>query len=928
MTEKKTFYLIDASSYIYRAFYGVKGLTNSRGVPTNAVFGFEQMLMKVLNEKNPDYLCAVFDSPHPTFRHEMYEPYKAKRQKQPEDLSVQIPYIKDLVRFHGAPSMEERGLEADDLIAGLARRAREHSLRVVIVSGDKDLHQLVEDPDIVQWDPQRDRLYTEEGVEERFGVKPARIADYLALVGDSSDNVPGVPGVGEKTASKLIREWGSLDDIYTRIDEVEPAKLRSKLIENRRLAYLSRDLVILDKNLPGPFDPSDFVPSPPMKNELLGLYRELDFKGFLEAARKAWGETGFVESPDAEKTKAHEADASATIEDGATGRPPRAEKSPRRDRIVRSEEELAEIVTQLSKAGTFSIDLETTSRDAMLAKIVGIALSWENHNAVYIPVAHNGPGSETQISADDVLRTLGPLIGDPKAEKVGQNLKYEWMVLRRCGVDLKGIAFDTMVASYLLNPGSLTHRLERISEEHLNEEKAAYTDVAGKGKEQVEFAGIDVSRAAEYACGDAETTWRLVPVLDRKLRESKLDDLYRTLELPLIEVLASMEYKGVLVDVGELATLSLDLEKAMEQKADIVYRMAGAEFNIQSPKQLAFVLFEKMGLQARKKTKSGPSTDMSVLEELAAQSPIAAEVLAYRSLSKLKGTYADALPKLIHPETGRIHTSYNQTVTATGRLSSSNPNLQNIPIRSEEGRKIRAAFIPAAGNVLLSADYSQIELRILAHYSRDERLVEAFLAGEDVHRQTAAQMFGVAPEDVDPEMRRQAKTINFGIIYGMGAFGLAKQLRITNARAKEAIRLYFDRYHGVKRFIESTIESTCAKGYCETLLGRTRAIPELRSRNGTIRQQGERLAVNTTIQGASADLIKKAMLAVAAELERRSLKSSMILQVHDELVFEVPEDELDAMKALAREKMEGVWDLAVPLKVDLGWGKNWADAHP
>ncbi|MFP5213728.1 MAG: DNA polymerase I [Acidobacteriota bacterium] len=903
MDQKRRFYLIDGSSYIYRAFFAIKRLTNLRGMPTNAIYGFAQMILKVIRDQKPDFVCVVFDAKSPNFRHALYEPYKATRQKMAEDLLVQVPFIKELVRCHGIPQMEMDGYEADDIIAALAHWAAEKDIEVVVVSGDKDLHQLVTDPGVRQWDAQKDRMFDEAGVFEKFGVTPRQIKDYLSLVGDSSDNVPGVKGVGEKTAKQLLAKWGSLDEIYAHIDEVTPESVRKKLTDDRELAYLSRQLVSFKEDLPEPEGPEAFAPTEPLLPELYKLYEELDFRSLMDALRREWGQV------------AGEAE-------------PVRDKPERTDRIVKSREELDEVIRLLQGGERFCIDLETTSKDPMLAKVVGVALSWEDHCGWYIPVAHTGPNSDGQLPADEVLQALEPLLSAQKPGKIGQNAKYERIVLRRHGVELKGVEFDTMVASYLLDSSKQSHSLDRIALEHLSEPMISYEEVTGKGKAQVGFEEVDVLRAAEYACEDAEITWRLYPILSDKLQEADLFDLYEFLELPLIDILSGMEYRGILVDTARLESLSLDFQKAIDKTAATIYDLAKEEFNIQSPKQLAYILFEKLGLRVIKKTKSGPSTDVSVLEELALEHPMVEHVLAYRTLAKLKGTYADALPRLVHPETGRIHTSYNQTVTATGRLSSSDPNLQNIPVRSEEGKKIRAAFIPAPGHVLLSADYSQIELRILAHYSRDERLVEAFRSDADVHSMTASQMFGVSPQNVTPEMRRQAKTINFGIIYGMGAFGLSQRLRITNKMARNAIERYFERYHGVKRFIDSTVQEARERGYCETLLGRRRAIPELQSRNHTVRQLGERLAINTPIQGTSADLIKKAMIDVDRALRQKGLKTAMLLQVHDELVFEVPRKELDAAKALVREEMENVWDLAVPLKVDLGHGDNWEEAHP
>jgi DNA polymerase-1 len=904
--EKKSFYLIDGSSYIYRAFYAIGRLSNAKGMPTQAIYGFAQMLLKVIRERKPDYICVVFDAPGPNFRHEMYEAYKATRQKMPEDLIVQVPYIKNLVRFHGIPQMEMLGYEADDLIATLAHWGRDQGLEVVIVSGDKDLHQLIESPFIRQWDTQKDRVFTEDEVKEKFGVEPRRMGDYLALVGDSSDNVPGVKGVGDKTAQKLLQQWETLDGLYAHLEEVSPPSVRKKLQENRELAYLSRQLVSFKEDVPLSREIDSFVAGEPMKSELFKLYEELDFKNLLETLRQSWEDFQEVSSN--------------TAGEGT--------ESLRRDKIIRDEKDLFRLMEEIKALDCFSIDLETTSRDPMRAELVGVALSHADHHACYIPLNHSGKEAGNQLSEKVVLKALASVLSGEKPGKVGQNIKYEWVVFKRHGIDLKGIVFDTMVASYLLDPGKHSHSLDRIAAEHLGENMISYQEVTGKGKSQIGFAEVSVDVAAEYACEDAETTWRLVPILKRKLKEEGFEDLYVSLELPLIEVLARMEYQGILVDVQKLETLSVDFEKALDREAAIIYDLAKEEFNIQSPKQLAYILFEKLGLRVVKKTKTGPSTDVNVLEELAGEHPVVEHILNYRTLAKLKGTYADSLIKLVHPETGRIHTSYNQTVTATGRLSSSDPNLQNIPIRTEEGRKIREAFVAPPGHVLFSADYSQIELRILAHYSQDEHLVEAFHAGADIHRRTAAEMFNIPPHEVTPEMRRQAKTINFGIIYGMGAFGLARRLGISNKLAKASIDRYFDRYRGVKRYIERLIEETRQRGYCETLLGRRRSIPELQSRNYTLRQQGERLAINTPIQGTAADLIKKAMIDIHGALEKSGFKAKMLLQVHDELVFEVPMKELDVVRNLIREKMENVWELRVPLKVDMGWGENWTLAHP
>jgi DNA polymerase-1 len=689
--------------------------------------------------------------------------------------------------------------------------------------------------------------------------------------------------------------------------------VRSKLRENRDKAFLSRQLVQLEHGVPLENEPDDYRPLPPRRRELIELFQELDFKSFLQALKKEAEEAGEAEG-------AGEAETSVAP-------PPPGASVERKIEIVRTEQGFSALLERLSGRERFSIDLETTSQDAMRAEIVGIAVSLEDYAGYYIPVAHTGEGSEPQLSRERVLEGLKPLLEAGRPQKIGQNLKYEWVVFKRRGIELIGIGFDTMVASYLLDPGNRTHKLDRLAQEHLGESMITYAEVAGKGKDHKGFAAVDVDKAAEYAVEDAEVVWRLTPILERKLDEIGLLELFCTLELPLVEVLAAMEHTGIALDAGQLRKLSLDLQKLLDQRADRVHQLAGMEFNIQSPKQLGEVLFQQLRLPVVKKTKTGPSTDMSVLETLAIDHPIAEEVLAYRSLAKLKGTYVDALPELVHPQTGRIHSSFNQTVTATGRLSSSDPNLQNIPIRTPEGREIRKAFLPSVGCVLMAADYSQIELRILAHCSEDPALVQAFRDGADIHRRTAAEMYGTPPHEVDPAMRRQAKAINFGIIYGMGPYGLSQQLRISQTEAKANIERYFERYKGVRTFIDRVIEETRTRGYSETLLGRRRPILELASRNKNIQRQGERLAVNTTIQGTAADLIKQAMIDLHAAIREQGMRSAMVLQVHDELVFEVPLEEREAMEELVRNKMENVTELKVPLQVDMGVGENWKDAH-
>ncbi|MEN6441362.1 MAG: DNA polymerase I [Syntrophobacter sp.] len=903
-TGRKSFFIIDGSSYIYRAFFAIRRLTNSKGMATQAVYGFFTMLLKVLRERKPDYICVVFDAPGRGFRHEISDTYKATRQSMPEELVPQVPYIKQVVQFSGVPQMELQGYEADDLIATLVQWASTQSLDVVIVSADKDLHQLIHDPEIRQWDPQNDRLFTEDVVKDRFGVTPVQMADYLALVGDVSDNVPGVKGVGEKTARQLLQTWETLDAIYDNLNAISPDSLKRKLVEGRESAFLSRELVTLRLDVVIEKKLEEFAPAEPLKREMLGLCEELEFKSLLDALRREWSDVKEM--------------------------PPTVPKSTRNrtDTIIRAREEFLRVLGTLKKTPLVSLEVEMDSPDAMDAEIVGIALCFQDDLSYYIPVGHRGPESQDQLSAADILRDLGPILSAPSPSKAGHDLKFQWVVLKRHGIELNGMTFDTMIASYLLDPGNQTHALDRIAAEYLGEGIASRDEMTGRGKARISFADLGIDQAAEYGCCDVETTWRVIPALRDKLDEGKLRELYEKIELPLTEVLARMEYRGILVNSEKLEDLSLEFQKALDQRAARIFELAGEEFNIQSPKQLGYILFDKLGLPILKKTKSGASTDMAVLEDLAAEHPIAEQILSYRTLSKLKGTYADALPKLVRPETGRIHTSFNQTVTATGRLSSSNPNLQNIPIRSDEGRKIREAFIAAPGNVLLSADYSQIELRVLAHYSGDRSLLDAFRNDEDVHRRTAAEIFGVGLAEVSPEMRRQAKMINFGIAYGMSSFGLSQRLRISTKVAKAAIDRYFERYSGVRRFIDEAVRRARELGYAETLLGRRRAIPELQSRNFNIRQLGERLAINTPIQGTAADLIKKAMIDMQSLLKSRELKTEMLLQVHDELLFEVPMEEMDTVRELIRGAMEDVRDIGVALKIEMGWGNNWAEAHP
>lgn len=896
MKRAQTIYLIDGSSYLYRAFFAIqRRLTSPDGMPTTAIYGFAQMLQKVLHEQNPEFICIVFDAPGPKFRHALYEDYKKTREAMPEDLVVQVKAIKEMISAYGIPYLEKEGYEADDLIASICKWAKKRGYRVIIVSGDKDLHQLIDNDHILQWDPQRDVWYDEKKVEEKFGVPPSKMKDFLALVGDSSDNVPGVPGIGPKRAAELLARAASFDDLVNR-PELIPPNLRDKIMENLDTFKLSRELVTLKENALEDINLDMLKPKNPDIQKLHDLFQSWGFHSLL---------------PEIKKQLQPEERKEARLE---------IKEVPNRAVEIVGEEELRKVIEKIYSLGRLSLDLETTSEDPMRAEIVGVALAIEPLKAWYVPIAHPSPG----MTLDQFLSIFGPVVEDPKIEKWGQNLKYEYVVLKRRGLELRNISFDSMIASYLLEPGQHSHRLEWIVERYLGERMTSFREVTQKkGK----FSDVPVEVAAEYAGADAEVVVRLEPLLKSKLTEEGLMDLFTSVELPLIEILGTMEHHGVTIDVDKLRDLSKELEVKLHNCEKQIYGLVGQEFNIQSPKQLGEILFNRLGLPVIKKTKTGPSTDMSVLEELAVHHPVVQEILAYRSLAKLKNTYVDSLPQMINPETGRIHTSYNQTVTATGRLSSSNPNLQNIPIRTEEGRRIREAFIAPEGSVLISADYSQIELRVLAHYSNDPKLLEAFARGDDIHASTAAEVFHVKVEEVTPEMRRQAKAINFGIIYGMGPFGLSKALGISKTEAKQIIDTYFERYAGVKRFIDETIQKATEAGFVRTLMGRKRSIPELQSKSKTIRQQGERLAVNTTIQGTAADLMKKAMIDVYLALKSGGFGAVPILQVHDELVFEAPKELRRDLCELIKEKMVKVYDLRVPLVVDIGYGSNWAEAH-
>lgn len=893
MNKEKTLYLIDGSAYIYRAYHAIRSLTNSKGLPTNATFGFTRTLLKLIEERAPEYVAMFFDVKGPTFRHKIYKEYKANRPPMPDDLSVQIPYIKDITKGFNMPVIEMSGYEADDLIGTLSQAAEKAGFHVIMVTGDKDFMQLVTDK-ITIWDPMKDKIIDAEAIQKTFGVEPLQIIDVMGLAGDTADNIPGVPGVGPKTALDLIKTYQSMELLYERIDSVKKKKLHENLVKYKDQAFLSKELVTINTSLPLSFNPEEFKSKTPDNNILSRLFKDLEFRQLQQAF------------------------------------PRKSDLSKKNYKTVFSIDEISDLVNNLERAGLFALDTETTSVNPMQAKLVGLSFSSKPDEAFYIPCGHDYPGVPDQPGLAVVLNLLKPVLENPDIKKIGQNIKYDWIVLTRHGINLSGVVFDTMLASYLLNPSKRAHNLDQIALDFLDHRTITYSEVTGgKGKKGSCFSHVPIEKAAPYACEDADITFMAYDVLKPMLKEARLEELFEKVEMPLVSVLMKMEMTGICVDREKLSLLSKSFEHQLEGLEGRIFAIAGEEFNIKSSQQLGRILFEKLKLPVQKKTKkkTGYSTDVDVLTTLAEQHELPAIILRYRSLSKLKSTYTDALLELVHPETGRIHTSFNQTVTATGRLSSSDPNLQNIPVRTDEGREIRKAFIPKKGWSILSVDYSQIELRILAHYSNDQILIKAFQDDEDIHTRTAAEVFQVFPSFITPELRQQAKVINFGIVYGMSSYGLSKELGISRKMATTYIENYFARYKGVKEFIDRTIKDARQTKKTSTLLGRIRLLPDINSPNKNVREFAERTAINTPIQGSAADLIKVAMINVDSALMDRKLKTAMLISVHDEIVFETPPDEIDLVQDLVKNIMEGIWDLKVPLKVNIASGINWAEAH-
>jgi DNA polymerase-1 len=921
--KRSLFCLIDASSFIFRAFYAVRPLSNKAGLPTNAVFGFANMILKVLEQLQPSHIAVVYDTKYPSFRKDMYPEYKANRSAMPEDLVPQMPYMKKFVETLGLPAFEQKGFEADDIIGTLAERAAHLSKEadVCIVSSDKDLMQLV-NAHIYLYDTMKEVKYTPAEVKEKLGVLPALVPDYLGLVGDSSDNIPGVKGVGPKGAVALLEQFGSVEGIYERLDEVKKEGQRNQLAECKKDALLSKELATVKRDMDLDLDWHKLRCEPKPGPEFFALIEELGFTN-LEKRMRTWAMDG--------KAAIEPAHASAPV----IATPHSAEgdlvaEARKEYKVLRTLKELEAALESVSGAKVLAIDTETTSLAIHDAKLVGFSFCGGPARAFYAPVGHEDDAGRLvhdQLPKDKALALFGSFL---KGRKVaGQNIKYDLSILRGNGIELTDdqIVFDTMIASYVLAPEE-RHNMDALSEKYLGHKTITYDQLCGEGKNQIPFSRVSIDNAGEYSAEDAHVTYLLKDVLEGRLKDSpEQDQVFREIDLPLVPVLSRMEWEGVAIDAAHLEKVSAEFAKELASLEKKAHQLAGGEFNLASPKQLGKILFEDLKLPVVKKTKTGCSTDVEVLQKLRAQHELPDVILTHRELSKLKGTYVDVLPGLRNEYTHRVHTNYNQTIAATGRLSSTDPNLQNIPIRTESGKLVRRAFVPRKGNLLLGADYSQVELRILASMSGDESLTRAFREGQDVHALTASEIFDVPLAKVDADQRRKAKAINFGLLYGKGAFTLAEELGITRTEATEIIARYFGRYPTIRSFLDGLKDLAKKTGYAETVFGRRRYIDGIHSQNKMLLAAAERMAVNAPIQGTAADLIKIAMIRLDRALTKAKLSAKLILQVHDELVVDTPERELEAVKKLVVESMEGAGagKIHVPLTVETGAGKNWLD---
>ncbi len=902
-------FLIDAYALAYRSHFAFisNPLTSSRGEPTSAIFGFVRALLQLLDAEQPSHLAVVFDTPQPTFRHQVYPQYKATRQKMPPELNGQLVKIRDFCTALGAPMVEAPGYEADDVIGTLALHAAALGMQVYLFSGDKDLTQLVNDRIFVYNTGKNGeaQILDAAGVKEKFGVLPQQITDYLALLGDTSDNVPGVPKVGAKTAVELLSQFDGLEQLLIHSGQVKRAALRENLQNYAEQARLSKKLVTLDTAVPLSISPQDLSLRAIDNQRAAALSREFEFNTLLSR---------FTDS---------------------------AQVVPADYQLLDTPEKVAALAKDLSKLSAFAFDTETTSATPLCAELVGMSFSWEEGKGYYIPVAapENPPAPPQAHDLSDFFlaghvpgvslkKIFQPLLENARIKKCGQNAKYDQLVLRRYGVEIRGADFDTMVASYVLNPGNRQHNLDLLCLEHFNYAKIPTSSLIGSGKKQKSMRDVPAAEVGRYASEDADFTWRLYRLFEPRLQKGGLYELFEKIEMPLVTVLRDMEWEGITLDLPYLQNMSTELEAALRQLVTDIYALAGKEFNLNSPQQLGRILFEKLKLPRKRRTKTGYSTDADVLEELANFHGLPKKLLEYRELSKLKSTYVDALPTMVNPYTGRLHTSFNQTVAATGRLSSSDPNLQNIPIRTEIGRRIRRAFIPRhEGWKLFDADYSQIELRIVAHLSQDANLIAAFRRDEDIHTATASRVFNVPVEEMTPDIRRRAKEINFGILYGMNAYGLGKRLNISVEEAHNFIANYFIQFPGVNQLMAGTIADAHQKGYVTTMFNRRRFLPDINNANPRVREAAERTAINTPIQGTAADMIKIAMINIHQRLQKEKLQARMLLQVHDELVFETPEHELMNLEKIVREEMGGAVRLEVPVKIEAGVGDNWLEAH-
>ncbi|MFA5519568.1 MAG: DNA polymerase I [Spirochaetota bacterium] len=899
---KKKLFIIDGHALCYRAYFAFirNPLVNSSGQNTSAIFGFSRMILTLIRDQNPDYFAIAFDPPVKSFRFNLYEEYKANRQKMPPDLKTQIEEIKNLVREIGIPVIESSDFEADDVLGTVAEKYSSPDIDVYLVTGDKDAYQLISDNVKIYANKKGIsdfEIYTSDNIAEKTGLHPELIIDYMALMGDSSDNIPGVKGVGEKTALKLITEYSSLENIYENIESIK-GKTKTLLEDGKEMAFLSRDLVTIRKDVPIGLTIDELRFNGLNTEKAVEYYNSLEMNSIV---RDYFPETAQLESSTEHEKKDY--------------------------RTIRTHEELSIMIKELKQAGLFAFDTETDSIKAVEAKLVGMSFSIKEKSGWFLPLQSKGLFSEEFPEPSISISMIKPLLENPDLKKIGQNIKYDFIVLKNEDINLKGIFFDTMIASYLINPSELRHNMDDLAQKYLNYKTITFKELVGTGKNAIALTDLPMDRLAEYAIEDTDITMRLYNIFAPMLKENGLEKLFNEIELPLINVLAEMEITGVKIDTLHFDEMKKNTLAMLDDIEKNIYREADQKFNINSTKELSAILFEKLGLRTVKKTKTGFSTDIKVLETLQGTHPIIDYLISYRTLNKLQNTYIESLPRLISKKTGRIHTSFNQTVTATGRLSSSDPNLQNIPARDDYGKKIRTGFVPGKDSVIMSADYSQIELRLAAHFSNDENMLLAFSKGIDIHNMTASSVFGVPIDEIKPDMRRKAKIINFATIYGVSPYGLSQQAEISIKDAAVFIEKYFQTYPGFKNYIDKTVSFAKKHGYVETLCGRRRPVPEINSTTSFMREGAERAAINMPIQGTSADMIKIAMINIQNDLADKKMKSKMIIQVHDELVFEAKKDELESLKSIVTGRMEKAIKLNVPVVVDIALGENWGEAH-